>query len=64
VYILIDEMTNFFQRMFDKTRYVHRTAYELSRLTDKELEELQMTRMDIPYVSHMSALKNDALKKD
>jgi uncharacterized protein YjiS (DUF1127 family) len=50
--------------MFDKTRYVHRTAYELSRLTDKELEELQMTRMDIPYVSHMSALKNDALKKD
>lgn len=59
MYILIEEMTNFFQRMFDKTRYAHKTAYELSQLTDKELSDLGLTRMDIPYVSQVSALKND-----
>jgi uncharacterized protein YjiS (DUF1127 family) len=57
--ILMDEMTSFFQGWFDKFRYANKAANELYQLTDEELKDLELTRMDIPYVSQMSALKND-----
>lgn len=55
----MDELTDFFQRWFDKARYANKAAYELCQLTDRELEDLGLTRMDIPYVSQMSSLKKD-----
>ena len=55
----MDELTDFFQRWFDKARYANKAAYELYQLTDRELEDLGLTRMDIPYVSQMSSLKKD-----
>jgi len=57
--ILMDEMTSFFQGWFDRWRYANKAAHELYQLTDKELEELGLTRTDIPYVSQVSALKSD-----
>jgi hypothetical protein len=57
--ILMDELTDFFQRWFDKARHANKAAYELYQLTDRELEDLGLTRMDIPYVSQMSSLKKD-----
>ena len=57
--ILMDEITSFFQGWFDRWRHASKAAHELYQLTDKELEDLGLTRMEIPYVSQVSALKND-----
>ena len=59
MYFLMDELTESFQRLFDKFRHANKAAYELSKLSDKELDDLGLNRVHIPFVSHMSAFKND-----
>ena len=51
-------MGSLFQDMIDVTTRVNMTACELYNLTDDELKELGLTRIEIPYVSQTSALKN------
>ena len=54
---VFEQMSSTFLDMIDVTRRVNVTAYELYNLSDSELEELGLTRIEIPYVSQTSALK-------
>jgi len=55
---VFEQMSSTFLDMIDVTRRVNVTAYELYNLSDSELEELGLTRIEIPYFSQTSALKN------
>ena len=54
---VFEQMSSTFLDMIDVTRRVNVTAYELYNLSDSELKELGLTRIEIPYVSQTSALK-------
>jgi len=54
---VFEQMCSLFQDMIDVTTRVNMTACELYNLTDDELKELELTRIEIPYVSQTSALK-------
>jgi uncharacterized protein YjiS (DUF1127 family) len=54
---LFEQMSSLFQDMIDVTTRANVTACELYNLTDDELKELGLTRIEIPYVSQTSALK-------
>jgi uncharacterized protein YjiS (DUF1127 family) len=50
-------MNSLLNDMLDVTRHANVAAYELYNLSDSELEELGLNRLEIPYVSQTSALK-------
>jgi uncharacterized protein YjiS (DUF1127 family) len=54
---VFEQMSSTFLDMIDVTRRANVTAYELYNLSDSELKELGLTRIEIPYVSQTSALK-------
>lgn len=54
---MLEHMNSLLKDMLDVTRHANVTAYELYNLSDSELSELGLTRLEIPYVSQTSALK-------
>jgi uncharacterized protein YjiS (DUF1127 family) len=55
--IFFEQASSFFMKMIDISSHANKTAYELYNLSDSELEELGLTRIEIPYISQTSALK-------
>ena len=47
---VFEQMGSMFQDMIDVTRRANITAYELYNLSDSELKELGLTRIEIPYI--------------
>jgi hypothetical protein len=55
--LFFEQACSFFTDMIDMTNHANTTACELYNLSDSELKELGLTRIEIPYVSQTSALK-------
>jgi hypothetical protein len=54
---MFEKLCTFYNDMVFISNHANIAAYQLYNLTDDELKELGLTRIEIPYVSQTSALK-------
>ena len=59
MHFLVDKITETSQRFIDKLRYANKVSHELLKLSDRELGQLGLIPLHVPFVSLRAAFKRD-----
>jgi hypothetical protein len=59
MYFLVDKITQTSQRFIDKLRYANKVSHELLKLSDRELSQLGLIPLHVPFVSLKIAFKSN-----
>jgi hypothetical protein len=59
MYFLVDKITETSQRFIDKLRYANKVSHELLKLSDRELGQLGLIPLHVPFVSLRTAFRRD-----
>jgi hypothetical protein len=59
MYFLVDKITQTSQRFIDKLRYANKVSHELLKLSDRELCQLGLIPLHVPFVSLRAAFKSN-----